>query len=638
MKKYRSYLLFGLDIFIISMVYVLATLIRFDFGAGSFFQAINVAFYLPRTVLIYVMVFMSLNIHKSLWTTSSLYEAIVVSFGVILSASFLWIINLFLEPYGAIIVGQRFIEMFNLSISMDNIRIPNGVHLIAMVLNITLLNFARFSYRSYRFALKSFKPQKQLKRALIFGAGEAGQMMLKEIIKNPAYPYKVVGFVDDDRYKYEGMISGIPVLGNQNHMCSIVQRHNIDLIIIAIPSAALQRQRTIIQKAFACGVEVYNLHGSQAMLTKGDIMKSFTKISINDVLGRSEVKLNNELIESVVNDKVVLVTGAAGSIGSELVRQISALKPKLIIGADINENDLFSLEQALKIKERSLSKTIPFIPLIASIRDKDNIFNLIASYKVDVIFHAAAHKHVPLMETAYLEAIKNNVLGTYKLFSAAVAGKVPLVVSISTDKAVNPTNIMGASKRLVEMMAQTMGKGTDTKFVSVRFGNVLGSNGSVIPLFTKQIEAGGPITVTHPDMIRYFMSIPEAVSLVLQASSYGEGGEIFVLDMGEPVKILDLAKNMIRLAGYKEEDIAIEYTGLRPGEKLYEELLLSDEGLKETSNDLIYVARPLDLTQDMIQSYISRLEQLVAKKASKLEVVSVLSEMIPTFNHQENQP
>ena len=636
MKKYKSLLLFGLDLLIIVSMYVLGTLIRFDFSIEALNQLVKVAFLVPRIMIVYALVFVSLSLHKSLWSTSSLYEAIVVSFAAILSATSVWLVNQVIDPQGMLIIGNQMLSLLNLDIVLADLRIPNGVHLIAMVLNITMLNFARFSYRSYRLALKNLEPKKVLKRAFIFGAGDAGQMMLREIMKNPAYPYNVVGFLDDDRYKYEGLISGIPVLGNQHQMCELVQRYNIDLIIIAIPSAVLSRQRTIIQKAFNCGVEVYTLHGSKAMITKGDIMKSFGKISINDVLGRNEIKLNNELIESVVNDKVVMVTGAAGSIGSELVRQIAALQPKLILGIDINENELYSLEQALLIKARSTQKTIPFIPLIASIRDKANMHHILEHYKVDVLFHAAAHKHVPLMETAYLEAIKNNVLGTYKLFSAAVETKVPLVVSISTDKAVNPTNIMGASKRLVEMMAQTLGIGTDTKIVSVRFGNVLGSNGSVIPLFTKQIEAGGPLTVTHPEMIRYFMSIPEAVSLVLQASSYGEGGEIFVLDMGEPVKIVDLAKNMIRLAGFKEEDIGIVYTGLRPGEKLFEELLLSDEGLKETCNELIYVAQPLNLDPSVIHSYILRLECCVANKSSKSEVIEVLSSMIPTFNHQEH--
>jgi FlaA1/EpsC-like NDP-sugar epimerase len=636
MKKYRSLILFGLDLLIIVMMYVLGTLIRFDFGSAAFIQVVKVAFLIPRIIFVYGLIFITLSIHKSLWSTSSLYEALLVSFAVVMSAISLWVFNQIWYVQGAIDSGNALLQMLNIGVVISDYDIPNGVHLIAMLLNIIMLNFARFSYRSYRFAINQVSSTKQLKRALIYGAGEAGQMMLKEIQHNAAYPYKVVGFMDDNCFKQDALISGIPVLGGQNDLCSIAAKHRIDLIIVAIPSAPLSVQRKVIQRAFSCGVEVFTLHGSKAMITKGDIMKTFGKVSINDVLGRNEVKLNNDLISSVVNDKVVLVTGAAGSIGSELVRQITLLKPKIIIGIDINENELYSLEQSLKILERNNKNTATFIPLIASIRDKENMFEIINHYKVDVIFHAAAHKHVPLMETAYLEAIKNNVLGTYKLFCAAINGKVPLVVSISTDKAVNPTNIMGASKRLVEMMAQTMGLNTDTKIVSVRFGNVLGSNGSVIPLFTKQIEAGGPLTVTHPDMIRYFMSIPEAVSLVLQASSYGEGGEIFVLDMGEPVKILDLAKNMIRLAGYKEEDIGIEYSGLRPGEKLFEELLLSDEGLKQTSNELIFVARPLELRPSVIHGYVKTLEGLVEAKVSKTQLIEALSTMIPTFNHQEN--
>lgn len=636
MKKYRSRLLFILDLFVIVSMYVFATLLRFDFTNAASTYLVNIIFLIPRIVLVYAAIFILFKIHKSLWTTSSLYEAIMVSFVIILGASSVWVWNQVHEPAVLIALANRILAVFDYNTVVTNLRMPNGVHFIAMVLNITMLNFARFSYRTYRLAITNLETKKYVKRAFIFGAGDAGQMILKEIGINNAYPYKVVGFLDDDFRKIAGMISGVPVLGNQEQLESLVAKHQIDVIIIAIPSASLKRQREVIQKAFNCGVEVYTLHGSQAMMTKGDILKTFGKISINDVLGRSEIKLNNELIESIVNDKVIMVSGAAGSIGSEIVRQIAALKPKRILGVDINENDLYALEQALMITSRTNKKTIPFLPLIASVRDKANMHAIIEQYQVDVIFHAAAHKHVPLMETAYLEAIKNNILGSYKLFTAAIECKVPLVVSISTDKAVNPTNIMGASKRLVEMMAQTLGKGTQTKFVSVRFGNVLGSNGSVIPLFTKQIEAGGPITVTHPDVIRYFMSIPEAVSLVLQASSYGEGGEIFVLDMGEPVKIIDLAKNMIRLAGYKEDDIGIVYTGLRPGEKLFEELLLSGEGLKETSNELIYVAKPLDLEVEVIQSHIKRLECLVAQNASKAEVIQVLTSMIPTFQHQEH--
>lgn len=635
MKKFRSHLLFALDSFIIVVMYVLATLVRFDFQSQSVEQILKVAFLIPEIILLYAFIFALLGIHKSLWTSSSLYEAITVSSGVMISASLFWTLNQ-MNTLTGMFVDYSWMQR-NLGITLTTLRLPNGVHLIAMVLIITGLNFARFSYRSYRLALHSIKPAKELKRTLIYGAGDAGQMMLKEILRNPTYAFKVVGFLDDDPYKQGKIISGIPVWSGEKQLCYIRAKEKIEVVIVAIPSAPLKTQKQVIKKAFACGAEVFTLHGSQAMLTKGDINKSFAKISINDVLGRNEVKLNNDLIESVVKDKVVLVTGAAGSIGSELVRQIIELHPTLVIGTDINENELYALEQAFQMRARSEDIPIPFTPLIASIRDRAHMFKIIKEYKVDVIFHAAAHKHVPLMETAYMEAIKNNVLGTYKLYQAAIAGQVPLVVSISTDKAVNPTNIMGASKRLMEMMAQSMGEGTNTKFVSVRFGNVLGSNGSVIPLFTKQIEAGGPITVTHPEMVRYFMSIPEAVSLVLQASAYGEGGEIFVLDMGEPVKIVDLAKNMIRLAGLKEEDIKIEYTGLRPGEKLYEELLISDEGLKETGNELIYVTKPMHLQRDVIESYVKQLEECIEQDITKAELIEVLSSMIPTFQHKENK-
>ena len=352
MRKYRSLLLFGLDLFIIVMMYVLATLIRFDFGSEAFDQIVNVAFLIPRIIVVYGFIFVFLSIHKSLWSTSSLYEALLVSFAIVTSAISLWLLNQIWYSQSFIDLGNNALQYLRINTIVTNYDIPNGVHLIAMLLNIIMLNFARFSYRSYRFALNRVHSSKVLNRALIYGAGEAGQMMLKEIQRNTTYQYKVVGFMDDDTFKHESLISGIPVMGGYGDLLNVVSKNQIDLIIVAIPSAPLSIQRKVIQKAFSSGAEVFTLHGSKAMLTKGNIMKSFGKVSINDVLGRNEVKLNNELIASVVNDKVVLVTGAAGSIGSELVRQIAVLKPKLIIGADINENELYSLEQALKILER----------------------------------------------------------------------------------------------------------------------------------------------------------------------------------------------------------------------------------------------------------------------------------------------
>ena len=636
MKSYRSILLFGLDLVIIVLMYTLATLIRFDFALISWDFVLRVVYLIPVIISLYAVIFIAFNIHKTLWTTSGLYEFVTVSFAVILSGVIFWSVTILLDFEMMIQAFDRLFLLFGFSFSLSSVTLPNGVHLIAMLLNILGLNAARFSYRMYRMTVIRYKQMPNYPRTIIYGAGAAGQLLYKEVLNNSQIRYKIIGFLDDDPYKHNTYISGLRVFGGRQQIEDIVKTLEVDVIIVALPSATLEVKKRIIQKSFSTGVEVLTLQGAAELITKGDIVKSIGKISINDVLGRTEIKLNNVLIRNVVYNKTVLVTGAAGSIGSELVNQIIQLKPRKLIAIDINENGLYDLQQNLKINNRKSCDEVEFIAMVASIRDQNSMDALFKQYSIDVVFHAAAHKHVPLMETSYLEAIKNNVLGSYKLFSGAKAQGVPLVVTISTDKAVNPTNIMGASKRLVEMIAQSMTINSKTKFVCVRFGNVLGSNGSVIPLFTKQIEAGGPITVTHPDMIRYFMSIPEAVSLVLQASSYGDGGEIFVLDMGEPVKIVDLAKNMIRLAGLTEEDIKIEYSGLRPGEKLFEELLLADEGLKETSNELIYVAKPLDTDPDIILGYLERLELLVQKRVSKTELVNELENMIPTFKHQEN--
>lgn len=636
MKALRSILLFSLDLLIIVLMYAFAALIRFDFVEISWLYALRVVYLTPIIVSLYAFVFISFNIHKTQWTTSGLYEFITVSFAVILSGVILWSISTFIDFRVLVQAFNRLFNLLDFDMMLTSVFLPNGVHIIAMLLSILGLNTARFSYRMYHLTLHKTRKNPNYPRAIIYGAGSAGQLLYKEAINNDAIKYEIIGFMDDDPFKKNTFISGLKVYGGQDNLLEIVNKLDVKVIIVAIPSASVEVKKKIIQKAFSTGVEVLSLHGAAELITKGGIVNNVGKISINDVLGRTEIKLNNDLIKSVVSHKTVLVTGAAGSIGSELVRQIFSLQPLRLIAIDINENGLYDLEQSLKMHHKLLLESVEFIPLIASIRDQNSMEQLFCSYKVDVVFHAAAHKHVPLMESSYLESIKNNVLGSYKLFISAKKYEVPLVVTISTDKAVNPTNIMGASKRLVEMIAQSLTIDSKTKFVSVRFGNVLGSNGSVIPLFTKQIESGGPITVTHPEMIRYFMSIPEAVSLVLQASSYGEGGEIFVLDMGEPVKILDLARNMIRLAGYTEDEIKIEFSGLRPGEKLYEELLLADEGLRETSNELIYVAQPLQIEQSIIEDYVLRLTDLVQNNAAKQELITVLEEMIPTFTHQEN--
>lgn len=376
------------------------------------------------------------------------------------------------------------------------------------------------------------------------------------------------------------------------------------------------------------------LSGSEDMITAAGVRRNLREINIEDLLGRNEIQLQNSELEQLIESKRILVTGAGGSIGSELVRQLIRYNPATIVMMDISENSLYELQQELNIKRKDglINQTTSFYPIITSIRDLKGLDMVFEKGKFDVIFHAAAHKHVPLMETMPSEAVKNNIFGSHNMIELAKKYKVETFVSISTDKAVNPTNVMGATKRFVEKMIQAEREGCCTKFVAVRFGNVLGSNGSVIPVFKKQIASGGPLTVTHPEIIRYFMTIPEAVSLVLQAATYGEGGEIFVLDMGDPVKILDLAEKMITLAGYKPyEDIDIKFTGLRPGEKLYEELLMDEEGLGQTPNPLIKVAEPMHIKREEILRDLEKLRRVMNDDITRGQVITVLQEVVHTF-------
>ena len=466
---------------------------------------------------------------------------------------------------------------------------------------------------------------------MLIGAGEAGRTLIQEIQNSRYLDQKICCVIDDNRRKIGRYILGIRVVGDRNAIKRSVEHYGIEQIIIAIPSAGSRKIRPILEICKDTGCELKILPGVYQLVNGEVNVSKLRPVNIEDLLGREEINVNIDEIMDYVCSKTILVTGGGGSIGSELCRQIAAHKPERLIIFDIYENNAYDIQQELKMKYPNLKLTV----LIGSIRDEERVDTVLGKYRPDIIYHAAAHKHVPLMEASPNEAIKNNVLGTYNLVLAADRWKVKKFVQISTDKAVNPTNIMGASKRVCEMIIQSFNRHSKTDFVAVRFGNVLGSNGSVIPLFKKQIAAGGPVTVTDKRIIRYFMTIPEAVSLVLQAGAFAKGGEIFVLDMGEPVKIDDLARNLIKLSGYvPDEDIKIVYSGLRPGEKLYEEILMDEEGLTQTENELIHIGKPLEFDEN---EFFDRLQILYEEAYSEVpNMKEIIADMVPTYQYRRN--
>lgn len=611
--KYRSWLLLGFDLFIVVMSYYLALWIRFDLSFAQIEYFRRLTKLVPYIVGIDFIVFKAFKIDKTLWRTPSIEEALRISMAVFFG----------------------FVSNYVLIHYYLKVNIPNSVHFIGLLISVLAIEFSRFLYRIYRhLSSLTHVHNPSFKKVLIIGAGDAGIMLLKELLHNKDYENNIVGFVDDNLYKKGKIISGFPVLGTTHDLEMIIEKHGVDLVYLAIPSASVKRQDQIVKECYQYQVDVKVLSSSSDLMTSADIKRNLRPITIMDLLGRKEIELDNYEIITLIRDKVVLVSGAGGSIGSELCRQIISFNPQAIVMIDINENSLYDLQTQLDIMLRSnkINKEVKIISRIASIRDSNSLEHIFMSYKPDVVFHAAAHKHVPFMEDMPQEAIKNNVFGTFNLIELSKKYNVNTFVSISTDKAVNPTNVMGATKRFVEKMIQAFGKSGSTKFVSVRFGNVLGSNGSVVPLFQKQIESGGPLTVTHKDMVRYFMTIPEAVSLVIQAATYGEGGEIFVLNMGEPVRILDVAEKMIRLSGYKPyEDINIVFTGLRPGEKLFEELLMNEEGLRPTANKLIFVAKPMEISERLIANELKLLREVTIGHKSKIEIQKTLKEVVDTY-------
>jgi FlaA1/EpsC-like NDP-sugar epimerase len=453
-------------------------------------------------------------------------------------------------------------------------------------------------------------------------------MVIREMQGHNGFSYMPVVVVDDDRRKHKANIHGVPVKGDKNKIIELVEKYNVSEIIIAMPSATKQDRLEIINICKQTKCKLKTLPGMYELINDKVTIRKIRNVSIEDILGREEVKLNTEEISDYTKDKVILITGGGGSIGSELCRQLAKFQPRKLLILDIYENNAYDLQNELK---NTYKDELDFEIIIASVRDKVRLREVFDKYKPDVVFHAAAHKHVPLMESNAVEAIKNNVFGTLNVAQCADESGVKKFVLISTDKAVNPTNVMGATKRVAEMIIQSLDKQSKTEFVAVRFGNVLGSNGSVIPLFKKQIAMGGPVTVTHPEITRYFMTIPEAAQLVIQAGAMASGGEIFVLDMGESVKIDDLARDLIRLSGYiPGVDIEIEYTGLRPGEKLYEELLLAEEGIKTTKYEHIFVAKPLDVSYSEMLSHINSIEDCMYDIDN---LKNCLSAVIGTYNY-----
>lgn len=474
------------------------------------------------------------------------------------------------------------------------------------------------------------------RNVLVVGAGEAAKILLSTIKNSMSNTYHVVGLIDDNENKVNYAISGNRILGTRYDIPRICKENNVEVIFFSISNISPEDRKKILEICQETGCKVRILPGTKDLIKDKPLMQNFRDVQIEDLLGRDPIKLDNKNIGKLIEDKVVLVTGGGGSIGSELCRQIIQFKPQKLVIVDIYENNLYDIEQELKFNYPEIEVDA----IVASVREKHRLNEIFEEFKPYLVFHAAAHKHVPLMETSPLEAIKNNVFGTYNVVNCADEYGVKRFILISTDKAVNPTNIMGATKRLCELIVQAKNKVSQTEYAAVRFGNVLGSNGSVVPLFKKQIANGGPVTVTHKDITRFFMTIPEAVSLVLQAMSGAKGGEIFVLDMGEPVKIYDMAVKLIKLSGLEPDvDIQIKVTGLRPGEKLYEEILMAEEGLSETKHDKIHIAKPSKIDMDMLQQKLDKLTHLLetANNEQKDEIKDVISDVVPTYRNLEKE-
>lgn len=598
-----------LDILVINFTSYLALLIRFDFNFWSvpirFSEAL--LYYAPFNTVLTLIIFFIFRLYHSLWKYASIDEMANVLYACTLSEVVQFI-------------GMRVLD----------VHVPRSYYPLNLVFLIGCVAASRFLYRFLRMFNYRYRADNK-SRIMIVGAGEAATAIIKEITVSSYLDGNVVCAIDDNREKLNRYIQGVKIVGNRYSIVFFAEKYKVTDIIIAMPSAPREELKEILEICKDTGCKLKMLPGMYQLINEEVSVSRLKNVEIEDLLGREPIATDNDEVLESVRDKVILITGGGGSIGSELCRQIAKHKPKQLIVVDIYENNAYEIQQELKMDYQDLDLVV----LIASVRNTNRMNDIFETYRPEIVYHAAAHKHVPLMEDSPNEAIKNNVFGTYKMVQAADRYKVKRFILISTDKAVNPTNIMGASKRMCEMIIQAYNNRSKTEFVAVRFGNVLGSNGSVIPLFKKQILQGGPVKVTHPDIIRYFMTIPEAVSLVLQAGAYAKGGEIFVLDMGEPVKIRELAENLIRLSGYKPgRDIAIEYIGLRPGEKLYEELLMDEEGLQDTKNKLIHIGRPIKFDEE---AFFKALDELyIAVNNETSDVRTLVHKIVPTYTLPEN--
>jgi len=608
----RILLLVVTDMVAVMASSALSLYVRYEFSFMSiepqFWKAIQDAYLL--NVFVTLIIFYIFRLYNSVWRYASDTEMVNVVIAVTICS--------IMQPVIFWLLGTYVPRSFQFFYGFFMAIFTGGV---------------RFSYRFLRMVqnkrLNHFNtPERQ--NYMIVGAGASGNAILQEVQSSKYLSMHVACFIDDNPGCQGKYLRGVPIVGGREKIAESVEKYDVDEIIIAIPSASRSELKPLLEICKETGRRIQILPGMYQII-KGDVnVSNLREVQIEDLLGRDPIEVNVDEIIGYVRDKVVLVTGGGGSIGSELCRQVARHSPRRLVILDIYENNAYEIQQELRRDYPELDLEV----LIGSVRNTMRVDEIFREYRPDIVYHAAAHKHVPLMEDSPNEAIKNNVFGTLKVAAAADRYGTGRFVMISTDKAVNPTNIMGASKRICEMVIQNMNRKSRTEYVAVRFGNVLGSNGSVVPLFKKQIEQGGPVTVTHPDIIRYFMTIPEAVSLVLQAGAYAKGGEIFVLDMGEPMKILDLAKNMIKLSGYRvNEDIRIEFTGLRPGEKMYEELLMQEEGLKETANRMIYIGRPIEYDDELFERQLERLQEASVNESQ--DIRALVREIVPSYQYEE---